>query len=125
MAFTLDISTLRGQVRYLVGDTDSVKPLFQDAEIDGFIAMAPDQSLYLTCALISDALASVAAKKLNNIVLGTLKIDQTSKVAALRAQAQSFRELEYNTPAFAVIEENLSGFNELQIIRNFILRTEL
>jgi hypothetical protein len=123
--FTADITTTVGQVRYLIGDTDPAKPIFDDATIQGFNNIAPDQSLYLTCALASDAMAALAAKKLNDIVLGPLKIDQTSKVKALQEQATRFRNLEYNTPAFAVIEENLSGFNELTIIRNFILRTEL
>lgn len=124
MSFSLDVTTLVGQVRYLIGDTDSTKPQFTDEEITGIIAITPYQSLYLACALALDAMASKASIKLNNIVLGTLKIDQTSKVAALKDQASRFRDLEYNTPAFAIIEENLSGMNELLIIRNFILRTE-
>jgi hypothetical protein len=123
--FSLDITTQIGQMRYLIGDTDSTKPIFQDEELTGILNLAPDQSLYLACALALDAVASKAANKLNNIVLGTLKIDQTSKVQALRDQAQRFRELEYNTPAFVEIEQNLSNMNEMVIIRNFIMRTEI
>jgi hypothetical protein len=32
--------------------------------------------------------------------------------------------MEDEYPAFAVAEENLSSFNELTIIRNFVLRNE-
>jgi hypothetical protein len=38
--------------------------------------------------------------------------------------AARFRELDENTPAFGVAEENVSQFNELDIIKNYIQRTE-
>lgn len=124
MPFTLDILTFVGQVRYLIGDKDSTAPIYTDAEITGFGTMAGN-SLYLACALALDGIAATAAQNLTDLQLGTLKIDETSKVEALRTQADRFRDLDNNTPAFAVIEENLCSFNELQIIRNFILRTEV
>ena len=124
MPNTLDPTTQIGQVRYLVGDTNIVAPSFSDAEITGFINMAPDQSTYLACALILDSMASTVAASLNELQMGYLRIQETAKFTALKTQADRFRDLEYNTPAFAVAEENLSGFNELNIIRNFILRTE-
>jgi hypothetical protein len=122
--YTKDITTLTGKIRYLVGDTDMTSPNFSDEELQGFYSLTPDGSIYLACALALDSLASSAAINLTNVTLGTLKIDETSKVEELKLQAARFRDLEYNTPAFAVVEENLSSFNELGIIRNFILRTE-
>jgi hypothetical protein len=124
MSTSLDATTTTGQMRYLIGDTDLTKANFQDEDLAAIFNLSPDGSLYLACALALDSLANKAASKLNNIVLGTLKIDQTSKVAALKAAAAGFRDLEYNTPAFAIIEDNLSSMNELLIIRNRILRTE-
>jgi hypothetical protein len=123
MSFSLDINTDIGKIRFLIGDTVQASANFQDETLTGFLSLT-SSSIYLTCALALDALANAAATNLNDIVLGSLRINETSKVERLRAQAQAFRDLEYNTPAFDVAEENLSGFNELEIIRNNILRTQ-
>lgn len=122
MSFSLDITTDIGKIRYLIGDITSATANFQDETLSAFLTLSG--SVYLSCALALDSLAATAATNLNDIVLGSLKINETSKVQELRAQAQAFRELEYNTPQFDVAEENLSGFNELEIIRNNILRTQ-
>lgn len=39
MAFTYDVSTPRGQVRLLLNDVDEPTAVFQDAEIDAFLAL--------------------------------------------------------------------------------------
>ena len=39
--------------------------------------------------------------------------------------AQRCRDAGNNLPAWGIIEENLCGFNEMVIIRNWVLRTEL
>jgi hypothetical protein len=44
---------------------------------------------------------------------------------SLLDQAEGYRVLVEETPAFAIAEENLSMFNELIIIRNWIYRTQL
>ena len=123
MAATKDITTDVGKVRYLIGDVDLTAPYFQDEELQGFLDMA-GSSVNLACAYALESLAAQAAVNLTNIVLGSLEIDETSKADALRKMANRFRELDSESPAFAVAEENLSNFNELEIIRNYILRTE-
>ena len=59
MAFTYDVSTSRGRVRFLVQDTTdtTARPaLLQDAEIDW--VLTTEANLYMAAALCADALAS-------------------------------------------------------------------
>jgi hypothetical protein len=123
MSFTADITTDIGKVRYLIGDTDPTAPNFTDEVITGFLNMV-DGNINLACAMLLESLATSAAVNLTNITLGSLRIDETSKAASIKDMAQRFRELDCVTPAFAVAEENLSQFNELDIIKNYIQRTE-
>lgn len=63
MAFTLDVSTTRGRVRLLIGDTDTVtaaNQIFTDAEIDAFLAL--DAEVYGAAALAMRAMAASAAR---------------------------------------------------------------
>jgi hypothetical protein len=128
MSFTLDVNTDVGKVRYLIGDITVGSASFTDEELQGFLNftaqtnLAP--SIFLASALACDSMAGNVARTMESIKLGDYENKDIDKYNSLKKQAQGFRDLEYNTPAFAVIEENLSGFNELQIIRNFILRTE-
>lgn len=129
MSFSLDITTDVGKVRYLIGDVVAASATFTNEEITGFLAFVADQnfgvqSILLACAFACDAMASLLTRTMQAIKLGDYQNDDSSKVKAFKDQATRFRDLEYNTPAFAVVEENLSGFNELEIIRNYILRTE-
>ena len=131
MSWTLDITTNWGKVRYLIGDITQATASFTDEELQGFLTFsgmtAPDgqtQSIFLAAALACDSMASQVARTMEKFAIGDYDNDESKKYDALKNQAQKFRDLEYNTPAFAVAEENLSGFNELEIIRNFILRTE-
>lgn len=39
MAFTYDLSTSRGEVRFGIGDTNEAHALFTDAEIDHFLSV--------------------------------------------------------------------------------------
>lgn len=141
MSFTYDPSTQTGLIRLMIGDTTQASANFTDEEIQAVLNFSTLQTsgpmvpfgagspandvLCYTCANLLDSLASKKASKLNNIVLGSLKIDETSKVAALKDQAQRWRDAVENMPAWGVAEENLSTFNELQIIRNWVMRTEV
>ena len=58
MAFTYDVSTNRGKVRFLLQDTTNTttRPaLLQDAEVD--FALATEHNIYMAAALCADALA--------------------------------------------------------------------
>jgi hypothetical protein len=141
MSFTYDVSTQTGLIRLMIGDTVQGSANFSDEEILATMNMALIQTsgpsvpfgtgvpandvLCYTCANLLDSLAARFASKLNNITLGSLKIDETSKVNALKEQAQRWRDIVENMPAWGIAEENLSTFNELQIIRNWVMRTEV
>lgn len=80
------------------------------------IFFAAAQALY--------ALASAGAVTLTETRIGDyMDSSGRNKVAALRAAGDAFLAIYYNTPAWAIVEENLSDMNALIIIRNFVLRT--
>jgi hypothetical protein len=108
-------------VRTLIGDQNKV--YFTDTEIQFFLDTT-DSSLFLSASLACSALASKVGSNLQEVRIGDF-LDQSGRnqVAALQAQAEAWRKLEYETPAWAVVEEDLSDFNALIIIRNYVLRT--
>lgn len=123
MAFTLDVNTLWGQVRYLIGDTNPAKPNFTDEDLMAFLQIAC-QSVLMACSYALRSLASRSGAHLQSVTLGDYQNTDGDKAKFLSDLADKFQQLEYDTPAFAVSEENLSSFNELTIIRNLIYRTE-
>jgi hypothetical protein len=145
--FTYDLSTTTGKMRLLIGDTVNTTQIpcdFQDEELQQFLnitagmlsgpqgffgngAIPQNEVLLLACAAAVDSLASRIASGPTGqtVTRSNYKIVGKDQVAALRQVAQGFRDAVNNLPAWGIIEENLCGFNELVIIRNWILRTEL
>lgn len=111
------------KVRTLIGDPAGADQTFSDAEIQLFLDLS-NGSLLLATALACERLAIVAAGTAQQTKLGDYTVSFKNSDVSFQTQADRFRDLEYNTPAFAIIEENLSSFNELTIIRNYVLRTE-
>lgn len=140
MSFSYDLTTQVGQIRLMIGDTAQGTANFSDEEVAATLNIAAVQTggpaipfgtgipcndaLCYTCANLLDSLAARLSSRLNNVTLGSLKIDETSKVKAIMDQAQRWRDVVDNMPAWGIAEENLSGFSELQIIRNWVMRTE-
>jgi hypothetical protein len=145
MSFTYDVTTTTGQMRLLIGDTNSAAPNFQDEELSaiqvvvsslelgwqtvqvGNIPVAGTELLLLCCAQALDSLAAkVAASPAGQTVtLSDYKLTGKDQVQKLQDMAQRFRDAVNNMPAWAIIEENLSAFNEMLLIRNWVLRTEM
>lgn len=143
MSFSYNVATTIGQMRLLIGDTGSASPNFQDEELQavlnitqgmesgpqGFFGGAVPQNeiLLLACANAVDALASRVGSFATGqtVTIGDYKITGKDQVKALQDIAQRFRDAVNNLPAWGIIEENLCGFNEMVIIRNWVLRTEL
>jgi hypothetical protein len=112
------------KLRILIADPAGASQQFSDSDLQ-FMLDLNDGSLYLAAAIACDTLASKVGSSLQEVRIGDfMDSSGRNQVAALQAQAESWRTLEYETPAFAIAEENLSNFNELNIIRNYILRTE-
>jgi hypothetical protein len=145
MSFTYDVTTLTGQMRLLLGDMVAATANFQDEELQaiqnfiggmesgplGFFGDvgAPPSSelLLLSCALAMDSLASRAASfgSGQTVQIGDYRLTGKDQVKAIQDIAQRFRDAVNNLPAWGIIEENTCGFNEMVIIRNWVLRTEM
>jgi hypothetical protein len=91
VGFSYDVSTNRGTVRLLINDVDETKPIFDDTEIDRFLALE-DDNVRLAAA---KALETIAANEVYVQKVLRLLDRQTdgAKVAAeLRANAQTLRD---------------------------------
>ena len=91
MAFTLDPTTARGQVRVIIGDTAEGTAIFDDASIDAFLALAEDGEVKLAAASALDTMASNQALLLKKVKVGEISTDGPAVAKALREHAQSLR----------------------------------
>lgn len=80
--------------------------------------------IYFAAAQCLYALAAQSAVSLTEVRIGDY-MDQSgrNKTSALRAAGDAFMKIYYETPAWAIVEENLSDMNALITIRNYVLRT--
>lgn len=108
-------------VRTCIGDKNAVQ--FSDDEIQFFLD-SQGESIFLASGAALDAWAASIGTILKEQRIGDF-FDQSGRnqVSALQAQAEAFRQIEYNTPAFDFAEENYNEFTQYDIIRNYILRT--
>ncbi len=143
MSFSYDLGTNVGKMRLLIADSDPTAPQFSDEELQAFqditsMQVAGPSSFFgggdipqtelllLSCAQAMDSLATkVASIKGQTVTLGDFQVMAKDQVLSLQGQGQKFRDAVNNLPAWGIIEENTCGFNELIIIRNWVLRTEL
>lgn len=117
--------TATEKVRLLAND-ESAPQQFTDDDIAAFLDLNSDYSgndqIYMASALAYETKAGKSAKT-SGFKLGDYSTNK-GITADYQSAAQKLRDIVNNTPAFAVAEENLSTFNQLEIIRNYILRTE-
>jgi hypothetical protein len=143
MSFTYNVQSMTGMMRLLIGDTNVNAPNFQDEELQsianvisgmesGWSTIASggipqNELLLLSCAQAMDSLAArVAASPAGQTIqMSDYKLTGKDQVQKLQDMAQRFRDAVNNLPAWGIVEENLCGFNEMVIIRNWVLRTEL
>lgn len=122
------------KVRLLIGD--QLSAAFTDDEIQTFLDLRSAEAgyndqFYMAAYLALKSLASKVSVALRSggtsVKIGDFEtstdIGNLSK--AILEQAQGYYDLVMNTPAFAIAEENLSQFNELTIIRNWMFRIQL
>jgi hypothetical protein len=80
--------------------------------------------LFFAAAQALKSLAAQAAVGLTEVRIGDYQDSSgRNKVSAVQAAADAFMKLYYETPAWAIIEEDLSDMNALITIRNYVLRT--
>lgn len=110
------------KVQLLCGD--SAGTLFTSTEYQAFLDLNGG-SILLAAAAACDALSAQAAKTANSFALGDYSVSGGSNTSTAYANmAKNLRDLEWNTPAFAIAEDNSSDFNYYTMLYNYILRTE-
>ncbi len=126
MAFTYNYGTPIFYVRLLIPDTNSAAPIFQDAEIQGFMdinSMTWQSSMFYSyqsgrvtlpqapsnllraAGLALRALAGNSARLANVTGLLDVKVGAAQAAAALNKQADSYMEMDDNSGAFAIAEQ--------------------
>jgi Arc/MetJ family transcription regulator len=89
--FTYDPTTDRGLVRLLITDVDSTQPLFQDVEVDAFLALQAG-SVKRAAAQALDVIASNEALVQKATRLMDLTTDGPAVAKALREHAVLLRD---------------------------------
>lgn len=126
MAITYDLTVNAGKVRLLIPDTSATAYVFEDEEIDAFLALETD--VRRAAALALETIASSQALTLKVIRILDLQTDgaRTSdallkRAAQLRTQAEEAEAAE-DGGAFEVIEMVPNMFAYRQRIANEALR---
>lgn len=90
MTFTYDTTNDRGKVRLLATDTDAGRVIFDDAEIDAFLAI--EGSVFPAAALALETIAANEALVKQRIKLLDLTTDGPAVADALMKRARLLRE---------------------------------
>lgn len=123
--FTYDPSTPAGRVRLLATDTDADHAIFQDDEIDAFLAMESD-SIKRAAATALDQIASSEALIQKRIKLLDLQTDGPAVATELRKHAAELRKQadgEETTGAFDYAEMVVNPFSARERLWNQRLRS--
>jgi len=118
-------------LRILLNDQSAVE--FTDSELQTFLDIAQfsgtldDSALFLAASLGTNSLVvKYGSIPVQEVSIGGFQTSAgRTQVRYLESQADRFYQLYIDAPAFAIAEDNLSAFNELAILRNWILRTQL
>ena len=121
MAFTYEPTTTRGQVRMLIPDIDWQEPIFQDAEIDGYLALE-GSDVRLAAALALETLASSQAYVQKVVTVGDVKTDGAALAKELRARAATLRDQADQQAAFDWAEMVTTPFAARERYLNQVLR---
>lgn len=142
MSFTYDPTTPQGQCRLMIADTDSLNPIFSDAEINAFFTIAtpicflpisagqPSQFVGVTtsprfaAATALEALASNASRLASALKVLDITIDTKTAAADLRATAKAMRDAENFGGAFAFVEWVPNEINARERIWAQLLRLQ-
>lgn len=132
MAFTYDNSSDVGKVRLLANDQDADSHLFEDDEIEVFLAL--EDSVMLAAALALDNIAdneALVQKKLTMLAGAGIQTDGPAVAkslregaASLRARADAISETGDEDGMIDVAEFGLDPFGRRDIIRNAWLRDQ-
>ena len=91
MAWTYDITTDRGKVRFLCTDSDTTSQVFDDSEIDACLSLSPS-NVFSAAALACETWARSRSKISERIRNADGTISQRYTMGELLALAKSLRE---------------------------------
>lgn len=115
-------------IRLLIADPSGADQDFSDAQVQEFLDLnafySGNDLLLMAAAMGCEAKAALLAGQASSVKIGDYTEQFKQNDTSLQAQADRYRKIVTDTPAFATVEENLSDMSALQIIRNFVLRTE-
>lgn len=127
MAFTYDTSTSRGQVRLLIPDRAVQSAIFDDTEIDAFLALE-GSNVRRAAAMALETIASDNAMVLKVIKVLDLTTDGAKTSDALLKRAEMLRELADDAEAaeeggaFDIAEWTPTDFAYRERLENEMLR---
>jgi hypothetical protein len=113
LTFTYDTTTDRGRVRLLCRDTVEAAAVYEDEEIDAFLALGSGQVL-LAAAFALENLAAAETLVQKRIKLLDLQTDGPAEAEALTALAKALRTQYTAMPAFDVAQMVVDGPSYLQ-----------
>lgn len=93
MAFTYDVTTDRGKVRLLIGDTNSLDPLLADAEIDYFLTTY-SSNIKISAIHAARAIAASLAREPDKKV-GDLSLSNSQRAKAYLDLAATLEKSAY------------------------------
>lgn len=115
MAFTYDVSADAGRVRMLIADRDIENAIFQDDEIDAYLALAGN-SVFRAAAQALETIASNEVLVQKRIKTLSLQTDGPACAKELRQLAASLRARDNEGDAtfagFDIAEQVYSPFGE-------------
>jgi hypothetical protein len=123
MAFTFDITTNLGKVRFLISDMVDSGHVFEDATINGALSLAGND-LYKAAALCLYSLAASKALLAKRKTAGNYSEDLTAMSRECRETAKEYEQKALNTPAEAQAELINTDFNYRTIVINKDYREE-
>ena len=123
MSFTYNLSTAVGQVRLLIGDTDSTTAIFSDEELTALLSMQSGD-LFMTAALALRRIAANKALLAKAVSAGNYSEDTRDMPKILMQLAKDLEAAAVNIPADAQVEIIVNDFNYNNILRNRALRGE-
>src|SRR4051812_7906991 len=127
MSFTYDVTTDAGKVRLIITDTDSSLPIFEDDEIEAYLALKGGRIL-LAAAQALDTIASSQALILKKIRLLDVTTDGPAVAQALRAHAKALRDqdmIDDGEGAFDIAEWVVNDFSKREYWWNAAQRNEI
>lgn len=115
MSWTYDVSTERGKVRLLCTDSDPTSPVFDDSEIDVFLALAP-AGVFSAAALACETWARSRSKLSQEVRNPDGTASRRYSIPELLALAKSLRQAALNG---ALVTDTLASATPNELLDSY------